>query len=110
MMKASMKRLILRIVHLIAVIPVLGYIYQPVTEAAEYQSFTQTVFIPLAILTGYWMYAGVIFGVIGAASWLAASNLSGFGTALICQIVLFIIRKIYLTTRKRPAVAEASAE
>jgi hypothetical protein len=69
-MKASTKRIILRIVHLIAVIPVLGYVYQSVAEAAEYQRFTQLVFIPLAILTGYWMYMGMAWGIIGAASWV----------------------------------------
>jgi hypothetical protein len=53
--KASTQRLILRIVHLVAVVPVLGYVYQPVAEAAEYQRFTQFVFIPLVILTGYWI-------------------------------------------------------
>ena len=36
-MKASTKRLILRCVHLIVAIPVLGYVYQPVAEAADYQ-------------------------------------------------------------------------
>ena len=115
-MKASTKRLILRIVHLIVVMPVLGYIYQPVAEAEQYQRFTQTVFIPLAIFTGYWMYGGFIFAVLGAGSWIAASYLSGFsvsgfGAALLCQIALFIIRKIYLMTRNRSStVAEARAE
>lgn len=41
-MKPSTKRIILRIVHLVAVIPVLGYVYEPVAEAAEYNCFTQT--------------------------------------------------------------------
>jgi hypothetical protein len=68
-MKAGTKRLILRIVHLVSVIPVLRYVYQPVAEAAEYQLFTQTVFIPPTILTGYWMYMGVVWGIIGAAMW-----------------------------------------
>lgn len=35
LMKPSTKRIILRIVHLVSVIPVLGYVYQPVAEAAE---------------------------------------------------------------------------
>ena len=72
-MKASTKRIILRIVHLVSVIPVLGYVYQPVAEAAEYQRFTQMVFIPLAILTGYWMYMGLVWAVLGAASWVGLS-------------------------------------
>ena len=70
-MKPSTKRIILRIVHLVAVIPVLGYVYQPVAEAAEYQRFTQLVFIPVAILAGYWMYMGLVWAVLGAVSWVA---------------------------------------
>ena len=66
-MKAGSKRLILRIVHLVSVIPVLGYVYQPVAEAAGYQRFTQLVFIPIAILAGYWMYMGLIWAILGAA-------------------------------------------
>jgi len=107
--KASTKRTILRVVHLVAVIPVLGYIYQPVAEAAQYQRFTQLVFIPVAILAGYWMYMGLIWAVIGAAWWVGlnyfvGSN-AGFGYALLTQIVLFVARKIWMTTRSRPAAA-----
>ncbi len=65
-MKPGTKRIILHIVHLVSVIPVLGYVYQPVAEAAEYQRFTQMVFIPVAILPGYWMYMGFAWAVIGA--------------------------------------------
>jgi carbon starvation protein CstA len=104
-MKASTKRIILRIVHLVAVIPVLGYVYQPLAEAAEYQRFTQLAFIPLAILTGYWMYMGVVWGVIGAASWVALNILiggnNGFGIALLAQIAIFVARYILKTTQRR---------
>ena len=110
-MKPSTKRIILRIVHLVAVIPVLGYIYQPVAEAAQYQRFTQLVFIPLAILAGYWMYMGLIWAILGAASWVALNYIvgsnAGFGYALLAQIVLFVVRKIWMTTRSRPASATA---
>jgi hypothetical protein len=34
-MKPSTKRIVLRVVHLVAVIPVLGYVYSVVAEAAE---------------------------------------------------------------------------
>ena len=95
-MKASMKRIVLRIVHLVAVIPVLGYVYQPVAEAAEYQRFTQMVFIPIAILTGYWMYMGLVWAIIGAGSWVALNALvgrnDGFGIALLAQVVIFVVR------------------
>lgn len=95
-MKASTKRTILRIVHLVSVIPVLGYVYQPVAEAPEYQRFTQMVFIPVAIMAGFWMYMGLIWGVLGAASWVGLNYFvdgnEGFGAALLAQIVLFVVR------------------
>ena len=112
-MKASTKRLILRIVHLVSVIPVLGYVYQPIAEAEQYQRFTQFVFIPLAILAGYWMYMGFVWAVLGVASWVGLNYLvggnSGFGYALVAQIVLFVVRFIWKKTRRR-SVAEASTE
>jgi hypothetical protein len=108
-MKPSTKRIILRIVHLVSVIPVLGYIYQPVAEAAEYQRFTQLVFIPVAILTGFWMYMGSIWGVLGAGSWVVLnyflpSNM-GFGAALLAQIVIFVARFVWKKMQKKPAPA-----
>jgi hypothetical protein len=110
-MKASTKRLILRCVHLVAVIPVLGYIYQPVAEAEQYQRFTQLVFIPVAILAGYWMYMGLVWAVLGAASWVGLNYFlpsnTGFGIALLAQIVLFVVRKIWMSSRRRPAMATA---
>ena len=103
-MKASTKRLILRVVHLVAVIPVLGYIYQPIAEAAEYQRFTQFVFIPLAILTGFWMYMGLVWAILGAGSWVGLNYLvggnAGFGYALLAQIVIFVVRTIWKKTRR----------
>ena len=109
-MKPSTKRIILRIVHLVSVIPVLGYVYQPVTEAAEYQRFTQLVFIPVAILTGYWMYMGLVWAILGAGSWVALTYLlgpqTGFGIALLAQIAIFLIRYISVKMKNR-SVAEA---
>ncbi len=55
------------------------------------------------MLSGYWMYAGVVFAVIGVALWLGAYRLSGFGAALLSQVVLFIARKIWLVIRARQA-------
>lgn len=112
-MKPSTKRTILRIVHLVAVIPVLGYVYQPVAEAAEYQRFTQLVFIPVAILTGYWMYMGAVWAVLGAGSWVAFNLLiggnNGFGIALLAQIAIFIARLVWKRS-KAWSVAEARTE
>ena len=113
-MKPSTKRIILRIVHLVSVIPVLGYVYQPVAEAAEYQRFTQFTFIPVAILAGYWMYMGLVWAILGAGSWVALNYFvggnNGFGYALLAQIAIFVARKIWVMTQKRPPVAEARTE
>jgi putative flippase GtrA len=110
-MKASTKRVILRCVHLVAVIPVLGYIYQPVAEAEQYQRFTQLVFIPVAILAGYWMYMGLVWAVLGAVAWVGLNYFlpsnTGFAAALLAQIVLFIVRYILRKTSKRPTPATA---
>ena len=103
-MKPSTKRLILRIVHLVAVIPVLGYVYQPVAEAAEYQRFTQLVFIPVAILAGYWMYMGLVWAILGAGSWVGLNYFvganAGFGYALLAQIAIFVARLIWKRTKR----------
>jgi len=104
-MKPSTKRIILRIVHLVSVIPVLGYVYQPVAEAAEYQRFTQMVFIPVAILAGYWMYIGLGWAVIGAGSWVSLNYFlgpqTGFGVALLVQIVIFVARYVWVRTKRK---------
>ena len=107
-MKPSTKRIILRIVHLVAVIPVLGYVYQPVAEAAEYQQFTQLVFIPVAILTGYWMYMGLAWAILGAASWVGLNYFlgpqTGFGVALLVQIAIFVVRFVLKKMKNKPGV------
>lgn len=107
-MKPSTKRIILRIVHLVSVIPVLGYVYQPVAEAAEYQRFTQLVFIPLAILTGYWMYMGLAWAILGAASWVGLNYFlgpqTGFGVALLVQIAIFVVRFVLKKMKNKPGV------
>ena len=107
-MKPSTKRIILRIVHLVAVIPVLGYVYQPVAEAAEYQRFTQLVFIPVAILAGYWMYMGLVWAVLGVVSWVALNYWlgpqTGFGIALLVQIAIFVVRFVLKKMQSKPGV------
>lgn len=110
-MKSSTKRIILRTLHLISIIPVLGYVYQPIAEAAQYQRFTQFVFIPLAMMTGYWMYMGFAYAIIGVAAWVGLNYFvggnAGFGYALLAQMVLFLMRFILKKTQKKPTPAAA---
>jgi hypothetical protein len=101
MISSAAKRSILRSLHLIVTIPILGYIYQPASEAQQYAGVVRFVFVPVIILSGYWMFSGLIFAFIGVALWLGAYRVSGFGAALLSQIALFIARKIWLVVRAR---------
>ena len=103
MISSATKRSILRVVHLVLSIPVLGYIYGEPAEVQEYASTVRYVFVPVIILSGFWMFSGVIFAIIGVAVWLSAYYLFGVGTAILSQVVLFIARKIWLVLRARRA-------
>src|SRR6266850_1434938 len=97
------KRSILRWIHLVLAIPILGYIYSPFAELPNFAAVTRFVFAPVIILAGYWMYAGAALAVIGVAVWLGAYKLSGVGAAILSQVALFIARKIWLVIRARRA-------
>ena len=101
MISTATKRSILRWIHIIVTIPVFGYIYGPASEVQQYAGAVRFVFVPVMILSGYWMYSGVIFAIIGVALWLGAYRLSGYGAALLSQVALFIARKTWLVIRAR---------
>jgi len=101
MIRTATKRSILRWVHLIFAIPILGYVYSPFEEIPNYAPVVRFVFVPVIILAGYWMYRGVFFAIIGVAVWLGAYRLSGIGAAILSQVVLFIARKIWQVIRAR---------
>ncbi|HLW36655.1 MAG TPA: hypothetical protein VKS98_13460 [Chthoniobacterales bacterium] len=107
-MSSAANRSILRWIHLVFVIPIVGYIYQPPAEVQQYAGGVRLIFFPVIMLSGYWMYAGVVFAVIGVALWLGLFQLYGFGAALIGQVVLFIARKIWLMVRARGVKQVAS--
>ena len=101
------KRSLFRWVYIVCGIPMLGYIYEPAAEVQQYAGGVRFIFVPALILSGFWMYSGVLFAIIGVALWLGAYRLSGFGAALLSQIVLFIARKIWLVIRARQSKASA---
>ena len=101
MISNATKRSVLRCIHLIFTIPILGYIYGEPSDVLQYLGAARFIFVPVLILSGYWMYSGVIFAVIGVALWLGAYRLSGFGAALLSQVALFIAWKIWLVIRAR---------
>jgi hypothetical protein len=100
-MSNAIKRSILRWIHLIFAIPIIGYVYSPFAELPTYAPITRYVAFPLILLSGLWMYAGVTFAFIGVAVWLGANQLSGFGLAILSLIALLIARKIWLVVRAR---------
>ena len=103
MISNATKRSILRWIHLIFTTPILGYVYSPFVELPNYAPVVRFVFVPVLILSGYWMYSGVFFAIIGVAVWLGAYHLSGIGAAILSQGVLFIARKTWLVIRARRA-------
>ena len=98
-MSNATKRAILRWIHLIFAIPIIGYVYSPFAELPNYAPVVRFVSIPVLILSGFWMYAGVFFAIIGVALWLGAYYLSGYGAAILSQVSLFIARKTWLVIR-----------
>ena len=101
MISSATKRAILRSIHLVLSIPILGYIYEPASEVQQYAGAVRFVFVPVMILSGYWMYSGVFFAIIGVALWLGAYYLSGYGAAILSEVALFIARKTWLVIRAR---------
>lgn len=102
MISNATKRTLLRCIHLVLSIPILGYIYEPASEVQEYAGAVRFLFVPVIILSGFWMYSGLVFAVIGVALWLGAYRLSGFGAALLSQVALFIGRQVWVAVRARP--------
>jgi hypothetical protein len=109
MISSATKRSILRVFHLVVTVPILGFIYGDPAQVQQYAGGARYIFVPALILSGYWMYAGAVFAIIGVAAWLGAFRLSGFGAALLSQIVLFIARKIWLVIRARQSKASLTA-
>jgi hypothetical protein len=106
-MSNATTRTILRWIHLIFAIPIIGYVYSPFAELPNYAPVARLVSVPVLILSGFWMYAGVIFAIIAVALWLGLCQLFGYGTALLSLVALLIARKIWLIVRARQSKASA---
>ena len=57
-MKDSFKRSILRWVHIVFALPVVGYIYGPPSETVQYLPYFRYVYFPVVVLSGLWMWKG----------------------------------------------------
>ena len=58
MISNANKRSILRWIHLVLAIPILGYIYSPFEEIPKYASRVRFVVVPVMLLSGLWMWKG----------------------------------------------------
>lgn len=57
-MKAATERKIIRWVHIILSIPILGFIYGPVAQIPEAAMMVRFVFMPVVVLSGFYMWKG----------------------------------------------------
>ena len=57
-MKESTRRSIVRWIHIVFSIPILGYIYSPFERLPDYAPPTRYIFLPVMVLSGLWMWKG----------------------------------------------------
>ena len=57
-MKASTERKIIRWMHIILSIPVVGFIYGPVSRFPTASALVRFVFFPVIILSGFYLWKG----------------------------------------------------
>ncbi|MBO9154414.1 hypothetical protein ACFOTA_19525 [Chitinophaga sp. GCM10012297] len=55
-MKASTERKIIRWLHILLSIPIIGYIYGPVSSIPAAADAVRFVFMPIVALSGFWMW------------------------------------------------------
>ena len=110
MISAATKRSILRWIHIIVTIPVFGYIYGPAAEVQEYAGAVRFVFVPVMVFSGLWMYAGIVFAIIGVATLLGTYQLFGSGACVLTMVGLFVARTIWVAIRARQTRGEAANE
>jgi hypothetical protein len=58
MMKEATKRSMIRWMHVVFSVPILGYIYSPFEKLPDYAPATRFVFLPVMVLSGLWMWKG----------------------------------------------------
>lgn len=59
-MKASTERKLLRWIHIVTGIPIIGYIYGPVATMPESAMAVKAVFFPVLALSGLWLWKGYL--------------------------------------------------
>lgn len=57
-MNPGTQRTILRWIHILFGLPILGYIYGPPEEVQQYLPMYRYIFVPILGLSGLWMWKG----------------------------------------------------
>jgi len=57
-MTEATKRSIVRVIHLVLSIPILGYIYSPFDQIPKYAGRVRYFVVPVMLLSGLWMWKG----------------------------------------------------
>jgi thiosulfate reductase cytochrome b subunit len=57
-MKEATKRSIVRWIHIVLAIPIVGYIYSPFDQIPNYAFVTRYVYVPILVLSGLWLWKG----------------------------------------------------
>jgi thiosulfate reductase cytochrome b subunit len=57
-MKASTERKIIRWLHILLSIPIIGFIYGPVATIPVSAMIVRWVIFPVVVLSGFWMWKG----------------------------------------------------
>jgi hypothetical protein len=57
-MKQSTKRSILRWIHIVFGLTIVGFVYGPPEEVAPYRDNFRFFFVPAILLTGLWLWKG----------------------------------------------------
>lgn len=57
-MSPSTERTVMRWVHILCGLPILGYIYGPPEEVQQYAPVFRLGFVPVMLLAGLWMWKG----------------------------------------------------
>jgi hypothetical protein len=58
MIRDATQRSILRWIHIVFGIPIIGYVYSPFKELPNYAPVVRFISIPVLVLTGLWMWKG----------------------------------------------------
>ena len=60
MISAAAQRVIVRWIHLVLAIPIIGYVYSPFRELPNYAPIVRYIALPVMAVTGLWMWKGHI--------------------------------------------------